>query len=104
VWRRRSGLEWIATGEKKADSFTRRFMLMKSGPWDWRGVYCPLASWTNKKVFAYVRLRYIPLPAEYAYMKGGLLLGRQGVSKYCRVVIDRTRGFFPQRTPQKPSG
>jgi len=78
---------------------------MKSGPWDWkRGVYYPLADWTNKQVFAYLRLRHIPLPAEYGYMKGGLLLGRQGVSKYCRVVIDRTRDFFPQRTPQKSGG
>jgi len=43
---------------------------------DWkRGVYCPLADWINKQVFAYLRLRHIPLPAEYAHMKGGLLLG-----------------------------
>jgi 3'-phosphoadenosine 5'-phosphosulfate sulfotransferase (PAPS reductase)/FAD synthetase len=67
-WRRRTGFAWIATGEKKSDSFTRLFMMKKAGMWNaHRGVYCPLMSWTDRQVFAYLRLRHIPLPPEYRH-------------------------------------
>ena len=71
LWRKRTGLAWIATGEKKNDSFTRRFMLKKSGQWDSkRGVYAPLMEWSDKQVLAYLRLRHIALPPEYQFLKG----------------------------------
>ena len=71
LWRKRTGLKWIATGEKKNDSFTRRFMLKAAGQWDLRrGVYTPLMNWTNTQVFSYLRMRHIQLPPEYRFLKG----------------------------------
>jgi len=71
--RDRFGISWIATGEKMADSFTRRFMMKanNSSQWDFkRGCYYPLQRWTNTQVFQYLKLRHIPLPPEYRFMKG----------------------------------
>jgi phosphoadenosine phosphosulfate reductase len=99
-WRRKTGLQWIATGEKKNDSFTRRFMLKAAGEWDQkRGVYCPLMNWTNAQVFSYLRMRHIQLPAEYTYMKGswGGFHGKelQSVKRYFPADYRKILEVFP---------
>lgn len=65
-----TGLQWIATGEKKNDSLERRAQLVSWGavqPARRRGF--PLADWSHKEVFSYIDEHHIPLSPEYAYGK-----------------------------------
>lgn len=70
--RRRTGLHWFLSGEKACDSLQRRGMLnsMAGGKFmpaidDRAGVCYPLAWWTDRQVYAYLKTRQIPLPADY---------------------------------------
>lgn len=60
------GIEWVATGEKKNDNMLRRACMMLRGQWDWaRMCYYPLMDWSDAQVWNYLRLRHIPVPADY---------------------------------------
>lgn len=64
--RQKTGIEWIAGGERIADSIVRRAMLKRSGSIDEkRGRFFPLIYWTKKDVMNYIRLRKLRLPREY---------------------------------------
>lgn len=64
--RQKTGIYWIACGERIADSIVRRAMLKKSGSIDEkRGRFFPLIYWTKENVMNYMRVKNLVLPREY---------------------------------------
>ena len=64
--RTKTGIAWVATGEKKCDSLQRRGMLSRNGGIDLKNCRCfPLADWTNAGVFNFLRRAGVPLPPDY---------------------------------------
>lgn len=62
------GVEWVCSGWKKDDNFARRGVLKKhkSGIiWDTKRVV-PVADWSDKRIYAYLRARKLPLPPSYS--------------------------------------
>ena len=61
-------MEWFATGIKASDSLERNAMLGDGGGGDinhkTRRMY-PIAWWSDKHVFAYLKKHRIPLPPDY---------------------------------------
>ncbi|MDR2893003.1 MAG: phosphoadenosine phosphosulfate reductase family protein [Deltaproteobacteria bacterium] len=54
--RERTGIYWIAAGERIADSIWRRAMIKKSGSIDeTRGRFFPMAEWKKEDVRAYIK-------------------------------------------------
>jgi len=63
-------IEWIAQGLKKADSLSRRPWLEKNKGIDFNKKICyPLANWTDKNIFLYIKKNKLRLPAWYKYSK-----------------------------------
>lgn len=65
--RKATRLEWVFLGMKKADSLNRRLMLMQyeSSHYTYNHTAYPLAEWTNKEVFSYLRSAKLPSPVIY---------------------------------------
>lgn len=65
--------EYVFTGMKKADSMTRRVMLMtyEKNNYENKGMVYPLAEWTNKEILAYMKQRGLPEPVRYSKKSGG---------------------------------
>lgn len=64
------GIQWVATGEKKNDNMLRRACMMLRGQWDWsRMCYYPLMDWSDGQVWKYLRMRHVPIPADYERAK-----------------------------------
>ncbi len=66
----RTGIAWHVTGEKACDSLQRRGMLSACDGISERcargvKVAYPLWKWANRHVYAHLRKRQIPLPADY---------------------------------------
>ena len=60
--RQKTGIYWIAAGEKIADSIPRRAMIKHSGTIDKdRGRFYPIAYWRNKEILEYIRIRKLLL-------------------------------------------
>jgi phosphoadenosine phosphosulfate reductase len=67
--RERTGLHWIAGGERIADSTVRRAMLKRSGSIDAsRGRFYPLSDWSKPDVMAYIRQRRLVVGQESRYL------------------------------------
>lgn len=70
VWdaaRARFGTGWVATGEKRCDSLQRRAMLSAWGEVQVaRRRAFPLANWSHRDVYAYLKHRRVMLPPDYA--------------------------------------
>ena len=80
--RSRTGIHWIAGGERMADSIVRNAMLKQSGAIDrFRGRVYPLAYWNKKQVLSYVKLRKLPLSLENRIL-GFSFRGLQGADMY----------------------
>ncbi|MDO8542601.1 MAG: phosphoadenosine phosphosulfate reductase family protein [Opitutaceae bacterium] len=64
--RAKHGATWFAYGQKKNDSLERRGMLSACGGIDVkaRRIY-PVAEFSNKEVFAYMKNRRLPTPIDY---------------------------------------
>lgn len=63
-------LQWIASGERKTDSLERRAMMTVSGQWDKARLhYYPIMEWRTSQVWKYIRLRHLPVPAEYSFLR-----------------------------------
>ena len=74
--RRQTGIQWIATGQRKDDSLERRAMLSRCGGIDiGNRRFYPLAEWGRRHVFSYLARARVPLPADYK-MFGGSWGGR----------------------------
>ena len=70
IWnysRLQTGIWWIAAGEKIADSIVRRAMIKGDGGCVNAkiGRFYPLAEWTIKDVYAYMRQRRLRMTPEY---------------------------------------
>lgn len=64
--RRRSQMEWIATGEKAIDSVERNAQIRsQNGVSTKRRVFWPLAFWNHAAVFNYCKERRIALSSDY---------------------------------------
>lgn len=66
MMRQRTGIDWVASGERSADSFTRTQYVGKVRGFNdkSRHVY-PVWNWKTADVIAYLRARKIPLPPRY---------------------------------------
>ena len=63
--RQRTGIHWIAAGERCADSIVRNAMIKKSGSIDYkRGRFYPLAYWKKQEVLQYIKYRKLYLSPE----------------------------------------
>ena len=63
--RAKTGIYWIAAGERIADSIVRRAMIKNSGTIDHvRGRLFPVAEWTKADVVAYVKQRKLMVSPE----------------------------------------
>lgn len=63
--REKTGIHWIAAGERIADSIVRRAMIKRSSAIDQkRGRIYPIAYWTKAHVLSYLKLRRLPLSLE----------------------------------------
>lgn len=67
--REKTGIYWIAAGERISDSIWRRAMIKKSGSVDSRrGRFYPLAEWKKKHVMQYVRKHKLKISPESAIL------------------------------------
>ena len=63
--RERTGIHWIAAGERCADSIVRNAMIKKSGSIDYkRGRFYPLAYWKKNEVLQYIKQKKLYLSKE----------------------------------------
>lgn len=64
--RMKTGIEWIACGERISDSIVRRAMMKKSGSIDEkRKRFFPIIYWSKSDVMKYIKAKRLILPAEY---------------------------------------
>lgn len=88
--RNRTGIFWIAGGERMADSIVRNAMMKKSGAIDRkRGRIYPLAYWNKAQVLSYVKMRHLPLSLENRVL-GFSFRGLQGKE------LAKIKQAFPQ--------
>jgi len=63
----KTGIHWIACGERIADSMVRRAMIKHSGSIDEkRGRFYPVCYWNKQDVINYIKHKKLYLPDEYA--------------------------------------
>lgn len=63
--RQKTGIHWIAAGERCADSIVRNAMIKKSGSIDYkRGRFYPLAYWKKNEVIHYIKYKKLYLSPE----------------------------------------
>lgn len=68
--RRRTGIPWIASGIRKADSLERRGMLSAWGcVAERQGKLFPIGEWSDAQVGVYLRTRGVYLPPDYSLWK-----------------------------------
>lgn len=86
--RQLTGLEWIATGQKKIDSLERTAMLSHCNSIDVaRKRMYPIADWNNAAVFNYLKRNNVPLPPDYAI--GGASFGGRLNAEWLRGIRER---------------
>lgn len=102
--RERFGVDWIVNGEKKVDSPHRRMMIGNIGyPYvsEPRRVAFPLADWKEGNVFAYLKMRGIPVGPDYAlfgYGWGGMVSNpyeARVISERYPEDFERFKALFP---------
>lgn len=89
--RLRTGIEWIAVGEKEHDSMERRGQLRKNpnGLFEKRRECWPIAYWSHHNVWNLLKRNRIPAPQEYAVFGTGFRL-------YKREHILKLAKHFPE--------
>lgn len=62
------GATWFAHGQKKNDSLERRAMISACGAVDVNARrFYPVADFSDKNIFAYLRAKRLPVPVDYQY-------------------------------------
>lgn len=93
------GVEWIAAGERCADSTVRNAMIRQSGPIDQkRGRFYPLAFWKKADVLAYIAQHKLKVSPESAILGRSFRLeGKDlaAVKKHYPADYDKILGVFP---------
>jgi len=71
--RAKYGINYVFLGMKKADSLSRRLMLMTIGhPYITpTGDVYPLSEWTGKEVLSYMKAKNLPIPVRYSKRASG---------------------------------
>ncbi|MEG1186074.1 MAG: phosphoadenosine phosphosulfate reductase family protein [Eubacterium sp.] len=63
--RQKTGIEWIAAGERTSDSIVRNAMIKKSGSVDkQRRRFYPIAYWNKANVMKYIKMKNLYLPQD----------------------------------------
>lgn len=78
--REKTGINWIAAGERCADSIVRNAMIKNSGSIDYkRGRFYPLAYWKKQDVLQYIKYKKLYLSPEQKQLGFSFrsLLGRE---------------------------
>lgn len=85
AFRRDAGVDWIAYGWRRNDSFSRALIMKKTGGLDpaARRVF-PLRSWTRAQVYAYLDARGIPRPPTLGRKEQGGLDFHEGALEELR--------------------
>lgn len=98
--REKTGMYWIAAGERISDSIVRRAMIKHSGAIDKkRGRIYPIAYWNKAQVMAYVKMNRLPLSYENRYL-GFSFRSLQGkdlikIRKYFPADYEKIKAAFP---------
>lgn len=67
--RERTGIYWVANGERIADSIVRRAKIKSSGTIDEkRGMVYPVAEWTKADIVSYIKLNRLKVSAESEHL------------------------------------
>lgn len=63
--RAKTGIYWVAAGERIADSIVRRAFIKHSGTIDVkRGRFYPVANWTKREILSYIKSKRLKLPTD----------------------------------------
>lgn len=86
-----SGMQWIIGGEKKMDSLQRRGMLSACQGIDHNRVRAfPLSEWSDRDVFALLKMHRLPIPSDY------LLFGSSFGGMTRPDIMWSIREYFPE--------
>lgn len=98
--RERSGIWWIAGGERIKDSIWRNAILKKNGSIDKkRGRFYPVAYWSKKEILEYIKFKKLKISPEshvlgYSFRS---LMPRdlEGIKKYYPEDYQKIQSWFP---------
>lgn len=90
--RKKTGIQWFAWGQKKADSLERRAMLNVTSGVDINSSRCyPIAEWSDRAVIEYLKEKKIPLSADYGWPNAaGRSYGGHLEGEYLKLVKDNS--------------
>lgn len=98
--RDRTGVYWIAAGERCADSIWRNAMIKHSGSIDeTRGRFFPLAYWNKKETLEYIRVKKLYLGGESRWLGHSFaeIQGRElaMIKKHYPSDLERVKNIYP---------
>lgn len=98
--REKTGIYWIACGERIADSIVRRAMIKNSGSIDTpRGRFYPVAEWRKPDIMAYIKQRNLHLGAESAKLgfsfRSLMPLDLMKIREHFPDDFNRIKAWFP---------
>lgn len=65
VVRKRAGAQWVAFGQRRTDSLTRRIAMKRWGlVWESGSKFYPIGDWRDVEVYDYLKQRKIPIPTR----------------------------------------